>query len=111
MFRIVKISQYASYDIGSSFQLNDHDMTENYDNPFADTTPKIVALTYCCRKSGYYIFNAFFLIFLITVLSLVIFSIDCKLVQNRIQTTCTLLLTSVTFKWTVNRYLPCVCII
>jgi len=39
---------------------------------------------------------------------LTIFSIDCKLPQNRLQTTYTLLLTSVSFKWVINRSLPTV---
>lgn len=57
------------------------------------------------RPTFYYL-NAFFLIFLITVASLSIFSIRCHQNQNRIQTTCTLLLTSVTFKWITNRSPP-----
>ena len=60
------------------------------------------------RKPGYYLKNAFFLIFLITASALTIFSIDCKLPQSRLQTVYTLLLTSVSFKWVVNRSLPTV---
>jgi len=70
--------------------------------------PKIVASCYCSRRPGYYIFNAYFLIFLITVSGLTIFSIDCRLPGNRLQTTYTLLLTSVSFKWVINRSLPTV---
>lgn len=69
---------------------------------------KVVATVYCARKAGYYFFNAFFLIFLITVLAFNIFSVDCKLPQNRLQITTTLLLTSVSFKWVINRSLPAV---
>ena len=54
----------------------------------------------------YYFFNAYFLIFLITVSALTIFSVDCKMPQSRLQTTFTLLLTSVSFKWVINRSLP-----
>jgi hypothetical protein len=94
-------------------------------------TPKFVATCYCSRfiylhflickkiksflilivtkrKSGYYVFNAFFLIFLITLSAMTVFSIDCKMPQSRLQTSYTLLLTSVSFKWVVNRYLPTV---
>jgi hypothetical protein len=60
------------------------------------------------RKPGFYISNAFFLIFLITVASLELFSIDCKLPQARLQSLYTLLLTSVSFKWVINRSLPTV---
>ncbi len=61
---------------------------------------------YNLTRPTFYYWNAFFLIFLITVASLSIFSIRCHQNQNRIQTTCTLLLTSVTFKWITNRSLP-----
>ncbi len=71
-------------------------------------TPKIVATVYCSRKAGYYFFNAFFLIFLITSSALTIFAIDCKLTPNRLQISYTLLLTSISFKWVVNRSLPTV---
>lgn len=60
------------------------------------------------RKPTFYYWNAFFLIFLITLSSLSIFSIRCHLNANRIQSTSTLLLTSVTFKWITNRSLPTV---
>ena len=52
--------------------------------------------------------NAFFLIFLITSSALTIFSVDCKLPQSRLQITFTLLLTSISFKWVINRSLPTV---
>ena len=52
--------------------------------------------------------NAFFLIFLITIQSLTIFSIDYKQVNSRLGSSFTLLLTSVSFKWVVNRSLPTV---
>ena len=68
--------------------------------------PKIGATCYSSRKPGYYLFNAYFLIFLITASALCIFSIDHKLPQSRLQTTCTILLTSISFKWVINRYLP-----
>lgn len=69
---------------------------------------KISATCFSARRPGYYIFNAYFLIFLITSVALTIFSINPKLPQNRLQTNCTLLLTSVSFKWVINRYLPTV---
>ena len=60
------------------------------------------------KRPGYYISNAYFLIFLITISGLTIFSVDCNLPQNRLQTTYTILLTSVSFKWVINRSLPTV---
>ncbi|CAF1064987.1 unnamed protein product, partial [Didymodactylos carnosus] len=58
------------------------------------------------RRPLYYYWNGFCLIFLITVCSFCIFAIPPQHPQNRIQTTCTLLLTSITFRWVVNRSLP-----
>ncbi|CAF0784139.1 unnamed protein product [Didymodactylos carnosus] len=58
------------------------------------------------RRPGYYYWNGFCLIFLITVCAFCIFAIPPNLPQNRLQITCTLLLTSVTFRWVVNRSLP-----
>ena len=57
-------------------------------------------------RAGYFFWNAFFLIFLITTSSLTIFSVDCKFTHSRLQINFTLLLTSVSFKWVINRSLP-----
>ena len=51
-------------------------------------------------------FNAYFIIFLTTALSLTIFSIMCKNPHARLQTSFTLVLTSASFKWVINRSLP-----
>jgi hypothetical protein len=84
------LSEYSNYSLSSC----------------ASDKPYFQAKIYCSRLSGFYIFNAFLLIFLITCSALTIFAIDCKLPQGRLQTTCTLLLTSVSLKWVTNRYLP-----
>jgi hypothetical protein len=97
------MSHHPSYDIYDSQSL-----AEDNEMEYLNETPKLVATFYCSRKAGYYIFNAFFLIFLITISSITIFSVDCKLPQNRLQTSYTLLLTSISFKWVVNRSLPTV---
>ena len=60
------------------------------------------------RKSGFYVSNAFFLILLINSMSLAIFSIDCKLVSNRLSVTMGLLLASVSLKQSTNRNIPTV---
>lgn len=70
----------------------------------AEAFPALDLTINAARKPTFYYWNAFFLIFLITLASLSIFSIRCHLNANRIQTVCTLLLTSVTFKWITNRY-------
>ena len=66
----------------------------------------ICAKCFVSRQPQYYYWNAYFLIFLITISSFCVFSISCLLPQNRLQTTFTLLLTSISFKWVVNRSLP-----
>lgn len=58
------------------------------------------------RKSGYFYFNAFFLIFLITAIGFNTFSIPYTTIGARLQPTVTLMLTSVSFKWVINRSLP-----
>ena len=50
--------------------------------------------------------NAYFLIFLITSAALSTFAIPPSNSHGRLQITCTLLLTSVTFRWVVNKSLP-----
>jgi hypothetical protein len=102
---LVVISDSASYD--SMSLSGGKEISSKYDMSSGMSKPsKIVATCYCCRKPGYYLFNAYFLIFLITVIALTIFSVDCKLPQNRLQITCIILLTSVSFKWVINRSLP-----
>ncbi|CAF0795316.1 unnamed protein product [Rotaria sordida] len=68
-------------------------------------------LAFTCRAArqpGYYYWNGFCLIFLITICAFCIFVISPNLPQSRLQITSTLLLTSITFRWVVNRSLPTV---
>lgn len=61
------------------------------------------------RRFGYYFWNAFFLIFLITAPVFAIFSIRSDQPHFRLPTTATLLLTSITFRWSYStRCLPTV---
>ncbi len=115
MVRLVKVREFASYDIEDEID-DDRSILEQSHLDLRDEIvssslnkskiPKIQSTCYICRKAGYYIFNAFLLVFLITASTLTLFSVDCKFPQNRIQTTQILLLTSVNFKWVTNRYLP-----
>jgi hypothetical protein len=69
--------------------------------------PKISANCYTARRPGFYIVNAFFLIFLITIVSFAVFAINTKTPHFRLQTTYTLLLTAISLKWVImNRTLP-----
>jgi len=75
-------------------------------NKIQTKSPKLVGTCYCARRPGFYLYNALSLIFLITVSALTVFSINLKLPANRLQTTYTILLASISFKWVINRSLP-----
>lgn len=96
LYQYIRIRESASYDTKKDDALLG----------IRNKTPKLVATCFCSRKVGYYIFNAYFLVFLITASALNMFSIDCKLTANRIHINSVLLLTSISFKWVVNRSLP-----
>ncbi|CAF1123039.1 unnamed protein product [Adineta ricciae] len=73
--------------------------------------PKRSTLTVTChaaRQSEYFYWNGYFLILLITSVSFCTFGMPMQVAINRLQVSCTLLLTSITFRWTVNRSLPTV---
>ncbi|UJR11307.1 hypothetical protein I4U23_015488 [Adineta vaga] len=66
-------------------------------------------LTVTChaaRQSQYFFWNGYCLILLITLVSFCTFGIPLQYAVNRLQVSCTLLLTSITFRWTINRSLP-----
>ncbi|CAF1312098.1 unnamed protein product [Adineta ricciae] len=70
---------------------------------------KRCVLTVTChvaRQSQYFFWNGFCLILLITLVSFCAFGLPLQYVVNRLQVSCTLLLTSISFRWTVNRSLP-----
>ncbi|CAF1237225.1 unnamed protein product [Rotaria sordida] len=79
---------------------------EEYSLTYDKTHPVLICTCHVGRKCGYYIWNAYFLIFLITSASLCTFAIPPSNAHGRLQITCTLLLTSVTFRWVVNKSLP-----
>ncbi|CAF1685828.1 unnamed protein product, partial [Adineta ricciae] len=67
----------------------------------------VVTVTcHAARCSNYFYWNGYCLIMLITIVSFCVFAIPPNLCPNRLQISCTLLLTSITFRWTVNRSLP-----
>lgn len=67
-----------------------------------------LAKSYISRKPGYYLYNAYMLIFLITTLGFVPFAFDPNGPQFRCQVTGLLILTSVNFRWIVTQRLPSV---
>jgi hypothetical protein len=58
------------------------------------------------RRPGYYIYNAYMLMFLISVLGFVPFSFPDNKPHFRIQTTCLFILSSANFRWIVTQKLP-----
>ncbi|CAF3743570.1 unnamed protein product [Rotaria sp. Silwood1] len=84
----------------------------DYDEEYVDISSNeerrrsIVSVScHAARRSTYFYWNGYCLVFLITVCAFSIFSMPPNLPQNRLQTGATLLLTSITFRWTVNRSL------
>ncbi|CAF1525936.1 unnamed protein product [Adineta steineri] len=97
------------------FQTNDDDDDDDdQDNDNQQITNntenrKRSILTVTChaaRHFEYFFWNGYCLILLITILSFCTFGIPLQNLVNRLQVTCTLILTSITFRWTVNRSLP-----
>ncbi|CAF1224372.1 unnamed protein product [Adineta ricciae] len=70
--------------------------------------PVLTVTCHAARQSSYFFWNGYFLIFMITFVSFCTFGMPMQFSINRLQVSCTLLLTSVTFRWTVNRSLPTV---
>jgi len=60
------------------------------------------------RLPGFFYWNALLPILLVTLASLAPFVVDIKIPQSRLPATCTLMLTSVSIRWTIGRLLPTV---
>lgn len=58
------------------------------------------------RKPNYFYWNSFFIIFLLTTLSFNSFCFPYNLISNRLQITSSLILSSISFKFVINRNLP-----
>ena len=86
LFKFVNIGNVASYDMPNPRDSKSDQNYVIYQNKVTKIHPKYVATCFVARKPGYYVFNAYFIIFLITILSLTTFSINCKLPQARLQT-------------------------
>jgi hypothetical protein len=74
-----------------------------------ETYPAINFSMNAARRPSFYILNTFLIVFLITASSLSLFSMRCHKTENRLQTLATILLASITLKWTMmTRALPTV---
>ena len=107
LYRLVKVSETASYDMESSMSVSvTSDDYKNLSMTKSNKRSKFVASCFCSRRPGYYLTNVYSFNLLITVLSLTLFVIDTKLAQNRISGTFTLILTSFSFKVVTSKTLP-----
>ncbi|CAM4756415.1 unnamed protein product [Rotaria magnacalcarata] len=93
-------------NIHSSVEHHVDNQLENTDDKDDRKRSVLTVTCHAARRSHYFYWNGYCLILLITMVSFCIFSIPPHFTGNRIQIVCTLLLTSITFRWTVNRSLP-----
>jgi len=68
--------------------------------------PTFSCIARAARRPGYFYWNIFLVLFFINSLSFTTFSVDETYVQNRLQLSFTLLLTTVSFKFVINRTVP-----
>jgi hypothetical protein len=113
LYELVRVSETASYDLGSCMSLSRKNSKFLLGQSKRDKTngicqSKYVASCFCTRRFGFYLVNAYLFNFLITAISLTNFAIEIRRVQNRLSGTFTLILTSISFKWVTNRSLPTV---
>lgn len=110
LYRPVVTYDAPSYDIEESHKLRIPPAAlASPTNLQASPDPlKCCFTAFCSRKPQFFYWNAFFLIFLITVTSLAVFTIEPQMVTSRISSTLTILLTSISFKWVTNRSIPMV---
>ena len=99
-YKYIEVSDKESLEEDLNDSINEYELE--------DDCPIIRAACFVSRQPQYYYWNAYFLIFLITIISFCTFSIDWQMPQSRLQTTFTLLLTSISFKWVINRSLPAI---
>ena len=100
------LHNYVHCENHASYDTDIFDSTEDLNFENKTKPPKICAKCYATRRPEYYFWNAFFLIFIITSMSFSVFCIDYKSAQTRLQGIFTLVLTSISFRWVVNRSLP-----
>jgi hypothetical protein len=95
LYRHIETDDLPSYEKDEYDELDEEEKIKYLAS--AEKT-KLCLKVYCSRKPSYFIWNAFFLIFLITSVALTHFVVEPRLAQNRLQLTATILLTSVSFK-------------
>lgn len=77
--------------------------------PYEEKECKRSIINFYCvvsRKTEYFYWNSFFLIFLLTILSLVSFAVPVDQLGDRLDVQFNLILSLVSFKWVINEDLP-----
>lgn len=82
---------------------------ESVDSSYEATQEKHAQVSFTCRASrrvGFFVWNIFFVMFFICSMCYTTFALKYTLLPNRMQLTLIILLTTMTFKYTVNQSLP-----
>ncbi len=74
-------------------------LMEIVENTASIKPPAISAICYTTRRPEHIFYNAFFMVFLTTLMCLPTFAIDIRIVDKRLICLLTILLTMVTLKW------------
>lgn len=94
--------EWNLYDFVDKSETTVRDVMSNKERPCMTFSSKI------SRKPGYFLYNAYMLLFLISTLGFAPFSYAYTLPHYRIQSTCLLILSSINFRWIVTQRLPTV---
>ena len=98
IFDLVRTKSHASYEAKT---LQEREMLASLENA------KLYVSLFCARKAGFFILNAFFIIFLISVLAFTLFAYHCKAqFSRRLDGTFNLLMTLITYKFVLNNFIP-----
>ena len=106
----VKISSMldkSMWQIKKGFLTQEDDIKREYSYCYRKY-PGVKITVKLFRLPGFFYWNALLPILLVTLASLAPFVVDIKIPQSRLPSTCTLMLTSVSIRWTIGRLLPTV---
>ena len=68
---------------------------------------KFVTTMFCARKSGFFVINAFFVLFVLSGLSFTLFGLDCKSeFASRLNGAFSILFSIIAYKFVINNFLP-----
>ena len=102
LFRLITTSDSAVYEIEKEKKIKTDIMKIKRAREVIKPS-KVVATCFAARRPGFYLINAYFLVFLITTITFCNWAVNFFYTYYRLQTTFYILLMSVQFKWVVNR--------